>query len=199
MPMAAAWYVRGRKRAFPYGERLVSGPFDDLAAAMAERTRLQSANLYPDAFLETHMHRAKTLPECKPRTRPPGEPPDQAEYNLRRRAERERLADDIAKRARALGATVEIENWDGEPDVNIALPSLRATIWCVSVQGEMPIISWYGAAYPLQALPGAWRDDQVNSAHERKATSLPATYAELFEALETGICAAIDGGAFRLD
>src|SRR5690606_19044158 len=114
------------KLAFPYGERLVSGPFDDSADAWAEEKRLRDAGLYPDAVLRVRTHQAKTLPVVTPRTRPPGdEPAPVPEYDLRKRPERERAADDLAERARAFGARVEIENWDGEPDVQIFTPSLQ--------------------------------------------------------------------------
>lgn len=201
MVMAVGHYVRGRKHAFPYGERLVSGPLDDSAAAFAEAKRLRDAGLYPDAELFPYVHRAKTLPVVTPRTRPPGdEPAPVPEYDLRKRPERERAADDLAERARAFGARVEIENWDGEPDVQIFTPSLQANIWLAHLkEAPMPIISWYGAAYPLRAVPGAWTPDHVNDAHRRKASSLPGTWSELFDALEIGICAAIDGSAFDLD
>ncbi len=195
--MARAYYVHGQKLAFPYGERLVSGPYDDSAAAFAEEKRLREAGLYPDANLTVRVHRAKSLPVVTPRTRPPGdEPAAVPEYDLRKRPERERAADDLADRARAFGARVEIENWDGEPDVQIFTPSLQANIWLAYLkEAPMPIISWYGAAYPLRAVPGAWTDDDGR----RKATSLPATWSELFDALEIGICAAIDGNAFQLE
>lgn len=121
-------------------------------------------------------------------------------YNLRQRGERERAANDIAERARALGAQAAIENWDGEPDVDIAVASLHAQIWLAwTPAAPMPIISWYGAAYPLRGVPGAWHDDDVNSSHRRKATSLPATWPELFDMLETGLLAGIDGSAFDFD
>lgn len=194
--MASAWYVHGVKLAWPNGERLVSGPFDESADAWAEEKRLRDAGLYPDATLRVRVHRAKSLPVCTPRTRPPGdEPAPVAEYDLKKRPERERLAADLQAVAERFGASVVVENWDGEPDVTVTTPSLRATIWCVSVQGELPIISWYGAAYPLRAVPGAWTDDDGR----RKATTLPATWSGLFEGLEIGLCAAIDGSAFDLD
>jgi hypothetical protein len=197
MVMARAHYVHGKQRAFPYGERLVSGPFDTSADATTERKRLEAAGLYPDARLTTTTHRAKSLPVVTPRTRPPGaEPPAGPTYDLRKRPERERLAAALAERARAFGATVHIENWDGEPDVQIRTPSLQANIWLAYLrEAPMPIISWYGAAYPLRAVPGAWTDDD----RRRKASSLPATWPELFDMLETGICAAIDGSAFDLE
>lgn len=201
MPMAEAWYVQGIKLDFSQATKLVSGPFDGLDDVFKEIERIRA--FYPNITLRPKKHRAKSLPERKPRTHAPGERladmPDPG-YNLRKRAERERCADDIASRARALGATVEIENWDGEPDVDIRTPSLRATIWLAwTPAAPMPIISWYGASYPLRGVPGAWRAEQVNSAHRRKATSLPATWPELFDALETGICAAVDGTAFDFD
>lgn len=200
--MGRAWYVRGQKHAFPHGKRLVSGPFDESDQAWTEKRRLEQAGLYPDARLDVLPHSAKTLPVVTPRTSPPGAEPVPAvpDYDLRKRPERERAADDLAARARAFGARVEIENWDGEPDVQIFLPSLQANIWLAYMrEAPMPIISWYGAAYPLRAVPGAWTADQVNDAHRRKASSLPGTWSELFDALEIGICAAIDGSAFDLD
>lgn len=68
--MGRAWYVKGRKHAFPYGERLVSGPFDEITPAYDELHRIRP--FYPDANLDVVHHRAKTLPERTPRTAPPG-------------------------------------------------------------------------------------------------------------------------------
>lgn len=198
--MARAPYVYGQQIGWPNGVQWVSGPFDDREAAWREMKRLRP--FYPDATLSVRERRGKSLPTCTPRTGPPGEakPTEPApSYDLKKRPERERLAADLQAVAERFGASVVVENWDGEPDVTVATPSLRATIWCVSVQGEMPIISWYGAAYPLRAVPGAWTADQVNDAHRRKASSLPGTWSELFDALEIGVCAAIDGSAFVLE
>lgn len=196
MTRGRAYYVQAVQHAFPHGVRLESGPFESLRECMAECARL--APLYPDAHLREHVKRAKSLPTLTPR-RAGLEPLPDTGYDLRKRPERERAAADIAARAEALGATVVIENWDGEPDVDITLPSLRATIWLAHLKAApMPTISWYGAQYPLRAVPGAWTDADVNSAHGRKATSLPATWPELFDMLEAGICAAIDGSAFDL-
>lgn len=71
MVQARAWYVKGRKHAFPYGEKLVSGPLDDNAACFAELARIRP--FYPDANLWVQLHVGKTLPECTPRTAAPGE------------------------------------------------------------------------------------------------------------------------------
>ena len=199
--MARAPYVHGIQTAFPHGVKWVAGPFDDRDAAWREMDRIRP--FYPDAVLSVRERTGKTLPTCTPRTAPPGQkPPAPAapDYDLRKRPERERAADDLAGRARAFGARVEIENWDGEPDVQVFLPSLQANIWLAHLkEAPMPIISWYGAVYPLRPVPGAWTADQVNDAHRRKASSLPGTWSELFDALEIGVCAAIDGSAFDLD
>lgn len=123
-----------------------------------------------------------------------------AGYDLRKRAERERAARDIAERCREIGAQATVENWDGEPDVDIAVASLHAQIWLAWTPGApMPLISWYGAKYPLVGVPGAWFELDVNPCHRRKATSLPTTWPELFDMLETGLLAAIDGSAFDLE
>ena len=68
--MGRAWYVKGRKHAFPYGERLVSGPFDESAACHDELARIRP--FYPDANLWVQLEVAKTLPDRKPRSAPPG-------------------------------------------------------------------------------------------------------------------------------
>lgn len=121
------------------------------------------------------------------------------EFDLAKRAEREAAAEAIADAARACGATVVVENWDGEPDVDITMPNLRATIWLGYTQAApMPIISWYGATWPLAStVPGAWTEYGLNHAHGRKASSLPRSWPELFEALEAGLLASLDGSAFE--
>jgi hypothetical protein len=65
MPRGAAWYVQGRKVAFPHAERLVSGPFDDRAAAGVELARIRP--FYPDAHLTVVLHAGKSLPQRTPR------------------------------------------------------------------------------------------------------------------------------------
>lgn len=70
--MGRGWYVKGRKHAFPYGERLVSGPFDESTAAHDEERRIRP--FYPDAHLTVVLEVAKTLPERKPRAAASGAP-----------------------------------------------------------------------------------------------------------------------------
>jgi hypothetical protein len=169
---------------------LASGPFDDHATAMLERQRI--APLYPEANLTVVLEVAKSLLERTPRSPAPM-------FDLSKVAERRFAAKALATFARDRGATAVIEDWDGEPDVDITLPSLRATIglqWHKAA--PMPIISWHRAARPLVGhLPGAWQ--QEGSFRNGKATSLPETWPALFDALEIGICAAVDGNAFEKD
>lgn len=195
MVMARAWYVHGKKRAFPYGERLVSGPFDESADAWAEEKRLRDAKLYPDANLTVRVHRAKSLPVRTPRG---DDEPEHAGagYDLsrvkQRRAAAEALRAFVVDR---LGLACTIEDWEGEPDVDCRAPGLLGHIWLGHTRAApMPIISWV-ADDPRQlvaVLPGAWRETHPH----RKATSSPATWARLFDALEIGLLAAIDGRAF---
>lgn len=192
MPLGRGWYVKGRKWAFPYGERLVSGPFDDLGPAHDEARRIRP--FYPDAHLDVVLHTAKTLPERTPRAAPPGAEKEAPMYDLRNAPGRLAAAEAIADRIRALGARVNIENWDGEPDVDFSVPFLRGNIWLAwTPAAPMPIISWIaGEGLKLRALlPGAWREEYPH----RKATSLPETWPALFDALEIGLLAGIDGSA----
>lgn len=195
MPVGRAWYVQGKKHAFPYAEAWISGPFEAMADAFAERDRL--APLYPDAALSTRVRSGKTLPTCTPRTGASSAKPA-PKFNLARVAERRAAADAIVARVQALGLAARIEDWDGEPDVTCETPNLAAQIWLAHTPlAPMPIISWYGARFPLQAVPGAWPADF--NAHRSKATSEPRDWAELFEMLEIGLLAAIDGSAFDLE
>lgn len=188
MPVGRAWYVHGRKLAFPYGERWISGPFDDLADAHAEARRLRP--LYPDATLDARLRSGKTLPEVLPRSDTPA-------FDLSRVAGRRAAAEAIAERVRALGLDAVVEDWEGEPDVDCHTPNLSCNLWLAHTPAApMPIISWYGAKFPLQAVPGAWGRDDVNRS---KATSLPRDWAELFAMLEIGLLAAVDGTAFELE
>ncbi len=196
-PQPRAEYVQAQQSAFPYGTRLVSGPFHERGQVWAEKTRIEP--YYPDCTLSAITHRAKALPLRLPRSCVPGDEPDVPTFKLSTAAGRLAAAEEIARRARDLGAVVDIENWDGEPDVDIRLPSLHATIWLgYTAAAPMPIISWYGARWPLRGVLGAWRDEDVNAAHGRKATSAPSDWPSLFEALLSGICASLDGGAFDL-
>jgi len=188
------WYVKATRYAFPHSWRLISGPFDDSGPAFPEAARIRP--FYPEAHLSVVLEVAKTLPERRPRARAPGAEQEAPMFDLSRVAGRLAAAEAVAEFARERGATVNIENWDGEPDVDVWLPTLRATIgmqW--HKQAPMPIISWHRAQRPLVGhLPGAWR--QEGSFRNGKATSLPETWPALFEALEIGICAAVDGSAF---
>lgn len=195
MVSARAHYVHARRNAFPNAEAWISGPFDTYTECNTETHRL--APFYPECLLRPRVFHGKTLPACSPRTGPPGAEPA---YDLAKRPERERAAADLKARAEAFGATVVVENWDGEPDVQISTPALQANIWLAYLRdAPMPMISWYGANYPLRAVPGAWDAEHVNRFHRSKASSVPATWGELFDALEIGICAAIDGTAFQLE
>lgn len=73
MPRGQAWYVQGRKYAFPYAERLVSGPFDDNGAGFTELNRIRA--FYPDAHLSVVLHAGKSLPYRTPRGAIPGTGP----------------------------------------------------------------------------------------------------------------------------
>lgn len=197
MPVGHAWYVHGQKLAFPYGERWISGPFDASDEAWDELRRLRP--LYPDANLSVRMRSGKTLPEVTPRT-PGAEAPAVPSFNLRKVADRRAAAEAIAGKVRSLGLDAIVEDWDGEPDVDCVTPNLCAAIWLGNTPAApMPIISWYGAKHPLQAVPGAWARDDVNWSHRAMATSCPRDWAELFDMLETGLLAAVDGSAFELE
>lgn len=193
MPVGRAWYVHGQKLAFPYGERWVSGPFDASDEAWDELRRIRP--FYPDADLSPRLRSGKTLPEVKPRTRAPGA--EVTAFNLRKAAGRRAAAEAIAGKVRSLGLDAVVEDWDGKPDVDCHTPSLCATIWLGDTPAApMPIISWYGAKFPLRGVPGAWPADF--NYWGSKATSTPRDWAELFSMLETGLLAAVDGTAFDL-
>lgn len=194
MPVGRAWYVRGQKLAFPYGERWVSGPFDESSAAHDEARRLRP--FYPDATLSVRLRSGKTLPEVKPRTAAPGEKTPQFDLSTvaGRREAAEAIRSHVVER---LGLQANIEDWDGEPDVDCRAPGLLGTIWLGHTPAApMPIISWVAdSPRRLVAVPGAWAQEYPH----RKATSEPRDWAELFAMLETGLLAAIDGRAFELE
>lgn len=119
-------------------------------------------------------------------------------YDLRNVSGRLAAAEALAGRIRELGACVNVENWDGEPDVDFSLPFLRGNIWLAwTPAAPMPIISWIAAAgLKLRAsLPGAWYGNRPH----HKATSEPADWPALFVALEIGLLAGIDGSAIERD
>ena len=196
MPRGQAWYVHAQKLAFPYATAWVAGPFDDSAVAFAEAGRIRP--FYPDADLSPRLRSGKTLPEIKPRTRAPGaSAPAVPSFNLRKVADRRAAAEAIAGKVRSLGLDAVVEDWGGEPDVDCHTPSLCATIWLGDTPAApMPIISWYGAKFPLRGVPGAWPADF--NYWGSKATSTPRDWPELFSMLEIGLLAAVDGSAFDL-
>lgn len=199
MTTGRGWYVKAFR--LDQAWRLVSGPFDDHDPVFEEARRIRP--LYPDACaLDVILHTGKSLPERKPRIRPPGdqEEPTVPEFDLRNVAGRRAAARALVDHIEALGCRATLEDWDGEPDVTGSAPSLHAQIWLAwTPQAPMPIISWYGSAYSLRdVVPGAWGRGDVNPYHRAKTTSLPATWPELFDALEIGLLAAIDGSAFDL-
>lgn len=203
MPQGQAFYVEGQQHAFPHGKRLVSGPFDLSADAHTERKRI--APLYPDANLSVVTYRGKSLPQRKPRTAllcdlAPRLARSGPEYDLSRVEGRRAAASDLAAYARLFGAEVTVEDWDGEPDVDIRVPGGLATIWLGwTPAAPMPLISWVAAEGRRlrQYVPGAWGMLTDFAPAHRKATSHPADWAELFAMLEAGLCAMVDGTAFE--
>lgn len=191
MVAGRAHYVWGKLRDFPYGERWVSGPFDDPFDASTECERLRP--LYPEAALSVRIRSGKTLPECTPRAAP-------LSFDLKRKKGRAKAAAAIvAHVVGRLGLSAEITDWDGEPDVVCRSPNLSCMIGIgYHPAAPMPILSWYGARFPLRGLPGAWAEADINWSHRRKATSLPRSWDGLFSMLETGLLASIDGAAFDL-
>ena len=101
MTPGGGWYVKGRKHAFPHGERLVCGPLDDLDAAQDEMRRLRP--LYDDAHLSV-------VPERIPR----------GSFDLATVEGRRAAAEAIRVRCAALGV---------QAVVDFALPFVRANIW----------------------------------------------------------------------
>lgn len=182
---SAAWYVHGVRQDFPHAEAWLSGPHDDLADAGRAAARLRP--YYPEATLSPRKRVGLGLPECRP-ARPA--------VDLKTAGGRAAAGHMIAERLRDLGLEAVVENWDGDPDVTCITPSLRAGIWLAwTPLAPMPIINWYSAARPLVAVPGAWPAEF--NAQRTKATSAPRDWPELFEMLEIGLLASIDGSAFE--
>jgi len=147
-------------------------------------------------LVSARLRQGKSLPECRPDRNAPA---PALQFNLAQVAERRAAAEAIAERVRALGLVAIVEDRDGEPDVDCVTPNLSCNIWLAHLPAApMPIISWYGAKQPLQAVRGAWGRGDVNWSHRAKATSCPRDWAELFDMLETGLLAAVDGTAFDL-
>lgn len=191
MPAVTRYYVKGQKLAFPYGERMLSGPHETHGEADAECKRLRP--LYPDANLSVVSKYGITHRQVSPRKDPAKPAFDLSQIGGRRAAARA-----IAEHCRQHGFEPVVEDWDGDPDVDVTTPSARANIWLGWTRAApMPIISWV-ANSDLQfvsRLPGAW--DEGDGFSNRKATSLPATWPALLDALIAGLCASIDGTAFK--
>jgi hypothetical protein len=66
VPLARAWYVEAQRCAFPYARKLVSGPFDEGAAAWAELAALQAAGALADCNLSARHVTRKVLPVLSP-------------------------------------------------------------------------------------------------------------------------------------
>lgn len=194
MPKAEAYYVRGTEQGGLQRQSWLSGPFDTYTQASPEARRLRP--FYPGVFVDVKRRRVDgPLPVEWPRACAPEDEPD---YNLAHKAGRAALAADLAQVAERCGGVVVQENWITEIDVDVTVPALRCNVWVAHiVEAPIPIISWYGAAYPLAPVRGAWDRAHINAAHRRKATSEPRTYGDLFARLEAGLLAAIDGSAFE--
>jgi hypothetical protein len=191
MVAGRAHYVWGKQADFPYGERWISGPFDDPFDASTECERVRP--LYPEARLSVRIRTGKTLPICRPRVAP-------LSFDLKRKDGRADAAAAIVALVEGkLGLRAEVTDWGGEPDVTCTAPNLSCLIGLDYFRyAPLPIISWYGARFPLRGVPGAWGDGDVNWSHRAKATSLPRDWGEMFSMLEIGLLASIDGGAFDL-
>lgn len=189
MPMAEGYYVRGTQQNQMAARKWISGPFDSRMAAEDERTRI--TDRYPGVYLSVHSRRVKgELPVCVPRP-----PIDAQEHDLATPEGRKAAAEEIADLGRNLGAVVLVEFWEGAADVTLRWPNLEARLWLEPrADIVVPAVKWYGATWPLRAVPGAWGAPQPF-----KASSAPASWCELYRALETGACASLDGSAFDFD
>lgn len=221
MVSARGWYVKAMRYAWPNSTLLASGLFDDHGAAFAEMRRIRP--FYPEATLDVVMQTGKNLPVRKPRSsvplrRPCGkdcnnpkccdvrcfgiqERPPVPEFDLSVPAQRWDAADAIAAKALSLGAEVGVERWEDDQDVTMRVPFLSCNIWTAwTPAAPMPIISWRAAQGLVlrQHLPGAWSQLTEYAGRHGKATSVPDTWAALFDALEIGLLAGIDGSAFDL-
>lgn len=190
MTSGTAYYVYGKKYDFPWAEAWLSGPHDrDEAFETARAIR----PLYPDANVSVRPRTGKTLPTVRPRRSAPGD----ITFDMSKASGRRAAARAIAERVERIGLVAVVEDRDGEPDVDVQTPSLRAAIWLgYTPAAPMPIISWHRAAYDLRGVPGAWLSVDINTSHRRKATTLCKSWPGLFEALEIGLLASIDGSAF---
>jgi hypothetical protein len=180
--------VQAQRLAFPHGVRLLAGPYETLGEAREQYEQLRP--LYPDANLSLVTKRGRTLPQVSPvHAAPPA-------FNLARVEQRRAAARHIAEHCARHGFDAVVEDWAGEPDVDAAVPALRANIWLGDTpSAPMPIISWVASSdrQLRPVLRGAWRDDYAR----RKATSQPIDWPALLEALITGLCAGLDGSAFE--
>lgn len=182
-------YVQAQQLAFPYGKRLVSGPHEHSAWAFVVADWIRADYADCNLTVVSRGSSKATLTANNARA---------IKHDLSTHKGRLAAATHISDYVRfELGVRADIEDWDGEPDVDIRTPSLRANIWLMHCRpAPMPIISWHrpkpGVLF-RRLLPGAW--DELIPHH--KATSLPADWSELFLALTVGICASIDGSAFE--
>ena len=164
------FYAKAYRR--DWAVRLVAGPFEQWQEAADRAARLRP--LYPNSAVEVT---------------------ERDFAGLRTAEGRRHVAAMLRQHAERIGARVE---WDAETDdIDIRLPTLRANIWLADIPASpMPIISWV-AGYGLRLsslIPGAWLE---RGEPHRKATSMPETWTQLYDALEIGLCAGVDGGAFN--
>ena len=186
MPAAIGHYVEAQQVDFPHGKRLVAGPYETNAEAWDTMRALRSG--MTGCSLSVRRVQAKQLPVVKR--------PAPTVYDLSRVEGRRAAANALADHVRALGCAVAVEDWDGEPDVDFGHNGLGANIWLGwTPAAPMPIVSWYAQpGRQLAALvPGAWSEPFPH----RKATREPRGWADLFDMVTAGLCAAIDGSAFE--
>lgn len=174
MAQARAHYVKATQKAFPYGWRLVSGPFHTLDEVWDEKYRLEFAGLYPDALLATISHRAKSLPVRRPREA----------YDWTEAGDRGDAAAQIAHVVDMLGFPASVEGWDGEFDVSVMLAAAYARIEFAG--GEFPRLT-FTALGDFEYRPAYWKDEP------------PCSWGDLVVKLQIGLYASLDGTAFRME
>lgn len=178
MPAAVGHYVKGQKLAFPYGTRLVAGPFETSGEAFAEMVRLRP--LYPDANLTLETQRKRRLPQVSPRA---GDP---LGFDLSLPDGRKAAARAVAEHCRLLGFDATLEEWEGEPDVDIVTPAVRASM--TFDRAALPAVRWsahMGAGLTFRDTNSARRIDQVQS------------WPDLLDALTRGLVGSLDGSVFE--
>ena len=133
-----------------------------------------------------------SLPIADPTT------PSTAVRSMKTKDERETLLSDLEAALAPYAPSIEVTPYSNRHFVAVfATDAISAMVDFDGLDSEPSMIHWHKAHANLKAVSGAFDECDINEVHRRKATSFPATFPDLVEALIAGFAAAANGSAFQ--